>query len=165
MSNTDEDKQPTIANPFAKKPGKDPHRVRTFIQPRRAIQQPDPPANTIKIYQPKFYVSQASQRYLTMQIEKKELEIEEVPTIYKLALIISGLFRRTSPTYSDVETAIKFRTIENTQRVAAGEVEIDIVRHEVTKMEVMPKRERLLFWRTVAERIVEEWEKLEKNED
>jgi hypothetical protein len=164
LNKNDEELQPTIANPFAKrKPGKEAPRVRTFIAARRPTKETvSTTTPTDKIYQPDFYVSQATQRYITMQVEKNELSNEEVPTIYKLALIISGVFRRNAPTYSDVETAVLFRTIEHTREVAAGEVEFDLVRHEVRTMEVMPKKERLVFWRTVAQRIVEEWDKKEE---
>jgi hypothetical protein len=162
-------KEPTISNPFAvpsskESKGKDrePRRVRTFIQPRTPVKEPEPPPDAPKIYQPKFYVSQASLRYVTISIEKNEITPEEVPTIYKLALIISNIFKRSTPTYSDIETAIKFRNIDNAREVMKGNVEVDIIRHEVNKMEVMPKRERLAFWRAVAERIVDEWDKVEE---
>ena len=149
--------KPTIANPFKDK-NKDRKDRRTFIQARtRPATDPYAPP---KVYRPKFYVSQASQRYVAFEVEKKNLTEDEVPFLYDLAFVIGKVFNRPTPTVSDVETAVKLRTLDNAKKIADGEIELDIIRNEIRTMEVMPKKERILFWRTVAGRVLEEYEKI-----
>lgn len=114
---------------------------------------------TIADYQPGFYVSQASKRFVSLQIDNKVITLEELPTIYEMAFIISNLFGRPSPTLSDVEIAIQYKNMDTVKKIASGEQELDLVRREASSLKIIAKKERLEFWKIVATRLVEEFSK------
>lgn len=142
---SEEQKQPTITNPFGDRAG------RVFVPAKRERSEPVVP----KLFMPSFYVSQASQRYIIKQIETEKLTANELPLIYQMAQIIGNVFRRPLPTISDIEVAVQIRTVESARQIAQGEKELDIIRHEVQTQSVMPKKERIELWKTVAAQIVE----------
>jgi hypothetical protein len=148
MSMKDE-KQPTIANPFE-------HKVeRQFVPAARR----EPRKDTIsKLYQPSFYVSYASKDLITAQVEQEKINVDELETIYKISYVVGKIFGRTAPTYSDIKVALTFRTIDYARQVAAGEEQMDIIRHDLNTLEVMNKKDRLLYWKIVAERLITEYD-------
>jgi len=149
-----EEQKPTIADPFGDRSGK-PTNKRIFI---KAPKPPREEKSAVSPPYPNFYISQASKRLIAQQISEKSIVEEELPTIYKLALLISNVFKRDVPTLSDVEIAIKIRTYEEAVRIASGEKELDIIRHELRSQEIMPKKQRIEMWKIVATQIVELWE-------
>jgi hypothetical protein len=169
----EESKTPTIENPFAKEVKKatnleNPFARKDVTKDRRTFIQnrPRPVEEKAKeIFKPNFYISQASQRFIAQQIEKQNLNDDELPLVYKMAFIVGKLFRRPVPTMSDVEVAVKIRTLENARMIAAGEVQLDIIRNEVRGLDVMPRKERLEFWRLVAERVVSDYDAETTTED
>ena len=77
--------------------------------------------------------------------------------MHKLSLLIGKALGRATPTVSDVEIAVMYRTLEHTQKIATGEETIDQIRHTM-QQEVMPRKDRIEFWKLLAQRIVEDYE-------
>lgn len=141
----EEQLKPTIENPFEKK-----HKSNSPPLLRR---QPEPP----KVYQPPYYVSQATLNFLTKQIESATLTADELPTVHKIALIVGKALGRATPTLSDVQIAAQFRTLEHIQKISTGEESFDIMRH-MPNQEMMPKQARLNFWKMLAQRVIDDYE-------
>jgi hypothetical protein len=141
----EEEKQPTIANPFA--------RERQFVPAPKPVREKQVP----KMYEPSFYISQASKTYVATQVEKGTITADELETIYKMAHIIGILFKRSAPTYSDIELATKVRTIDHARKLAAGEEQSDLVPYDKA-LEVMHRKDRLEFWKTISQQIVVEYD-------
>lgn len=150
----EEERKPTIENPFAPKAKERPFAVPKHIQQQREA------AAAPKLYQPPYFISQASKNFIAKQIENGILTSAELENIFKIANIISGIFKRNIPTYSDIEIAIIFRTIEHARQVASGEIEMDLKRNDTKTLEVMPRKERIKFWQMVAELLVEKYDQL-----
>lgn len=149
----------TIANPFANRDPKKTHNKRTFTPAKRQpiVTRPVPGAVVIPpVYQPTYYVSQASRNYVALQLQNQTLTNDEVELIYEIALCIGKVFKRPSPTISDIETATRIRTLEYARKIAAGEEQLDIIWNAE---KIMPKNERISFWKTVTERLLTEYDK------
>jgi hypothetical protein len=140
----EEEKKPTLENPFG---------PRKFTPP--PIVKPEPKPS----YKPPYYVSQATLNFLAKQIETGALTVDELPIVYKLSLGIGKAMNRATPTVSDVEIAVMFRNLEHTQKIAAGEETVEKLRH-TSQQEVMPRKERIEFWKLLAQRVVENYETL-----
>jgi hypothetical protein len=140
--------KPTIENPFERK-------KREYTQPPPIMFKPQPEAPPL--YRPPYYVSHATLNYLTKQIESSTLVEDDLPVVHKMALIIGKAMGRATPTVSDVEIAVTLRTIEHTKKIAAGEEILDLVRH-MPNQEVMPRKERVEFWKMLAQRVVDDYE-------
>lgn len=154
--------KPTIENPFAEPPRKRKPAIAKPVfkdqkqAPPKLSFRPDELEEEVKDYHPGYYVSQASKRAVRLLIESGELHSEDLPMMYNIAALVAYLFKRPLPTLSDVEVAAKFKTWEQVEKVAKGEEKIDMVRREIKTMEIAPKGERIKFWQTVAERLLEE---------
>jgi len=148
----EEERKTTIENPFAHKP-----KERQFVVPKY-VQQQRAAAAAPKLYQPPFFISQASKNFIAKQVENGVLSADELENIFKIAGIIGVIFKRNAPTYSDIEIAITFRTIDHARQVASGEVEIDLKRNDTKTLEVMPRKERIKFWKMVSVLLIEKFD-------
>ena len=162
MSN--EDLQPTIKNPFGDE--KTNSRRRTYAPSKSAVLRPlqpsDSPTENPKPqlnFQTRFYVSLASQRLIQKYVDEGNLTPEELPFIFELSMIAANLFHRSSPSLSDVEIALKFRTIDHMKQVANGESLFDIPRNDPSSGHVLPTKQLAQLWKAVATQMLEEYDK------
>ena len=139
----DMDPKPTIENPFEKK------QVAPTTTPLM-VAKPEP------LYRPPYFVSQATFNFLSRQIELENLTADELPFIHKISLIIGKILGgRATPTVSDFEAAVQFRTLEYMKKIALGETTVDIQRHTP---DPKPKKERIEFWKLLAQKVIEDYE-------
>jgi hypothetical protein len=85
------------------------------------------------------------------------LTANELPTIHKIALVVGKALGRSTPTVSDVEIAVNYRTLERIKKIAAGEEVLDNTRHKPNQ-EIMNKKERIEFWKLLSQRVIEDYE-------
>ena len=172
-----EELKPTIENPFADREPKSKSTVyasteansnankrnvarpvirnRTFAGPAPSIIEQEP--LQAKDYDPGFYVSAASKRFVTSEIDAGRVTAEELPVVYEIALYISNIFNRPLPSLSDVEVAVKMRNVQNVKDIAEGRETLDVLRKEIGPGEVIPKAERIKLWKKVSEVVMEKW--------
>lgn len=161
----------TIENPFAHNTAS---RKRPFAPRKRPVDAPkiSPDKSTPEsipekstLYEPPFYVSHSTKTYVAAQLEKGNLDADELEKIYTMAQVIGRFLSRSihsdgrkAPTLTDIQLAIKIRTIEYARKLASGEEQLDIVPYDKA-LEVMQRKDRLQFWKYVAEQVVAEYDK------
>jgi hypothetical protein len=143
----EEEQKPTLENPFSDR------QQRKFVPPPLFKPEPEPEP----LYKPPYYVSHATLNFVAKQIEEGKLTVDELPLVHKLSLIIGKAMGRATPTVSDVEIASVFRSLEHVKKLAAGEETMDLVRH-TPNQEVMPRKERVAFWKLLAQRVLDDYE-------
>jgi hypothetical protein len=159
-----EELQPTIKNPFGDE--KTNSRRRTYASSKSAVLRPlkpsDSPTEETKPqlnFQTGFYVSLSSKRLIQKYVDEDKLTSGELPLIFELSMIAAKLFHRTSPSVSDVEIALKFRTIDHMKQVANDEAPFDLLRNDPTSGHVLPVKQLTQLWKMVATQMLEEYNK------
>lgn len=162
-----EQKLPTIENPFASpartfknKSTAQPTKQRGVAKPIMKQSAPQPVLEAKQEpedYNPGFYVSRASRRFVTQQVEAGKIDSSELPLIYEFAMFVSNIFNRPMPSLSDVEVGVQLRNLETVQEIVAGTKTLDILRKEAVSMEIMPKNERIKLWKRVSEIVLQRY--------
>jgi hypothetical protein len=146
-----EEPQPTIENPFGEKPKKKINNTGTS-QPSlsRAVQE-DAPRDE---YNPGYFISSASKTRIKGQLDSGALLKTDLPEMFQISSIIALILNREVPSLSDIDVGLAFKNRENLEKIAIGEIDVDIVRKNHTQ-EVIARTERIKFWREVANLVVQ----------
>lgn len=81
----------------------------------------------------------------------------DLPVIYRLAMIFASMNRRTSPTLTDVQTALLFRDPEKLERVASGAEEMKTFKFDMDGKPIMDPRKFGEYWKTLAVQALQKW--------
>lgn len=68
----------------------------------------------------KYFVSDEMKGYVAYCVVNNELTVAELPFIYELAALIALVQHWGAPTITDLEAAVKIRTLERLKNIAAG---------------------------------------------
>ena len=163
---SDSELKPTIENPFSKKVKrvfKPPFSLdrKTAISQNKENSIPDtstPPVRE-KVepeYEPGYFVSTATKRYISGLVTGNQITRDELPLIYEFAQLAATVFKR-QPTISDFELAVQFKDLEGLRDVAAGKEKVSIERKDNTGAPINP-REATKIWQQVAGRVLDAYE-------
>jgi len=163
---SDAELKPTIENPFAKK-------VKRVFQPPFSLDRktaasqnkgnPIPDTSTPLVrekvepeYDPGYFVSTATKRYISGLVTETKITRDELPLIYEFAQLTATIFKR-QPTISDFELAVQFHDLEGLRDVAQGKEKVTIERKDNTGAPINP-REATKIWQQVAGRVLDAYE-------
>jgi hypothetical protein len=178
--------EPTIANPFATPANKSAARAGFQQQtPKKALAKPvmktkaepepakagmttapartfagpmsfEVPEETLDDYNPGFYVSVASKRFLNEEIKAGKITRDEIPFLFEISMLACNIFGRPAPSLSDVELAVMMRSVENLTNIVKGTAILDVTSRMT--MQPMSTKDRRTFWQKVAEAVLEKYE-------
>lgn len=92
-----------------------------------------------------------------MALADQKITDEELPTIYRLGMAIAAANRRKTPTLTDIETAFIFRSRENLEKIASGEVVLKIQKFDMEGKAAIDPRKIAEYWKKFAGSVLEKW--------
>ena len=109
--------KPTLADPFAKTV------VRKVVPQYKEPLKPQTDEEKARNFVPshKYYVNDMMKDMVAQAVVDNELSLDDLPFVYELASLLAHVQRR-GPSPTDLEGAIKIRTIERLEKMAKGEV-------------------------------------------
>ena len=118
--------------------------------------KPEPTVDT----RPPFFISVATRYLLEKEIADGNIKKEDLPDLYKLAMLCGKLLGRKVPTMSDFQSGLVIRNIDNARKFASGDQDLDIVIYD-NNGTMLPRKERIEYWRAFSKQLVAELDKKE----
>jgi hypothetical protein len=151
--------------PAPKSPELETPQNRKYVQSQDQPGRPASETRDVDVYQSSFYISKVSQKALRDAVTAQAISEAEVPVVLQIAKVIGSCFDRSTPTVSDVEIALDFRSLERVRQIASGEVQCAVVRLDPTNRELLPRKKLLEMWRKVAGVVEKELNPVEAKPD
>src|ERR1700733_13927365 len=129
-----EERKPTF-NPFEKPKPKNPllQAVEDAKQRREKANAKAANPTIADLPSAGYFLSEITKTHLLDCITKGTLKIEDLPFVYKLSKCVATTFQRKTPTLSDVEVALNFRSIDRIKQIINGKEVYDPGRKDLQK--------------------------------
>jgi hypothetical protein len=100
------------------------------------------------------YVAPATDAILARALEANVVTTDDVPFIMRVSQLIAQTMRRETPSTTDVETAIVFRSEEQIEQISSGEYEVKIARNSSKSSDAMSPKQLRMYWINTAKAVL-----------